>query len=50
MGLTDFGKYDRIKGSKNSKEYSSDGIHLNAEAFEVWTSFVKPYLALLSEG
>ena len=26
------------------KDYSDDGLHLNANGFEVWTSLLKPYL------
>ena len=26
------------------KEYSDDGIHLNAKGFEVWAEILKPYL------
>ena len=29
------------------KDYSDDGIHLNASGFVVWTNFLKPYLQLL---
>ena len=30
---------DRLK-----REYSDDGIHLNARGFEIWTALLKPYL------
>ena len=26
------------------EKYSEDGLHLNAEAYKVWTDLIKPYL------
>lgn len=37
--------FSRVADENNMliKEYSDDGIHLNKNGFEVWTSLIKPY-------
>ena len=45
-GATYIDLFSELKDESNYliKEYSNDGIHLNAKGFEKWTALLKPYL------